>query len=124
DGLDGAVKRRAIGIRRFALGTADDEMHAYQRAFGEERIEGAYGTVERAGEIIADQCPDRAVVALARNVDEDRDKAVEAVAPRQHAHPRTVAELQDVERELIEQIFVDLEQFVARISLQHVDQRL
>ena len=124
DGLDRAVERGAIGIRRFALGAADDEVHAHQRAFGEERIEGAHLAVERGGEIIADQRPDPSVVALARNVDEDRDETVETVAPRQHAHARTLVELQDGQREVIEQVFVDLKQLVARIGLQHVDQRL
>ena len=124
DRFDRAVERGVIGIRRFALGAADDEVHAHQRAFRKERIEGTHLAIERRCEIIADQRPDPAVVALARNVNEDRDKAVEAVAPRQHAHARTLAELKDGKRELIEQVFVDLEQFVARIGLQHIDQRL
>ena len=64
------------------------------------------------------------VVAVARHIDEDRDEAVEAVPPRQHAHPRPLVELQDVEREAVERVFVDLKQLVARIGFQHVDQRL
>ena len=115
DVFDRAVERGAVDIRRFALVAADDEVDAHQRAFREERIEGAHAAVEGRGEILADPRPDLAVVAVARNVDQDRDEAVEAVAPRQHAHARALVELQDGERELIERVFVDLEQFVARI---------
>ena len=89
-----------------------------------ERVEGAHEAVERRGEIIADQRPDPAVVTLARHIDQNRNETVEAVAPWQHAHARALAELQDGQREVIEQVFVDLKQFVARIGLQHVDQRL
>ncbi len=119
-----AVERLAIGVRRLAFVAPDDEMHAHQRTFGKERIEGAHAAFEGGGEIIADRRPDPAVVTFTRDIDEDRDEAVEAVAPRQHAHARPLVELQDGERELVERVFVDLEQLVARIGFQHVDQRL
>ena len=80
--------------------------------------------VEGRAQIMADRGPHVAVVALARHIDEDRDEAVETVAPRQHAHARPFVELQDREREMIERVLVDLEQLVARIGLEHVDQRL
>ena len=105
-------------------GAADDEMDAHQRSFRKERIEGADAAVVGLGEIVADRLAHVAVVAVARHVDEDRDEAVEAVAARQHAHARPLVELQDRQREVIQRVLVDLEQLVARIGLQHVDQRL
>ena len=91
---------------------------------GKERIERARRGLEGVGQIVADLRAHVAVVALARHVDEHRHEAVEAVAPRQHAHARPLVELQDRQRELVERVLVDLEQLVARIVLQHVDQRL
>ncbi len=99
-------------------------MHAHQQAFGKERIEGAHAALVGGGEIIADRRADAAVEAIARHIDENRDEAVEAVAPRQHAHARPFVELQDGEREFVERVLVDLKQLVARIGLQHIHQRL
>ena len=76
------------------------------------------------GEIVADRLAHAAVIAVARHIDEHRDEAIEAVAPREHAHARPLVELQDRQGEVVEHVLVDLEQLVARIGLQHVDQRL
>ena len=76
------------------------------------------------GEIVPDRLAHVAVEALPRDVDQDRDEAIEAVAPRQNAHARPLVELQHRQRKVIERVVVELEQLVARIILQHVDQRL
>ena len=123
DGRDLALQRGAIDRGRVAAGAADDEVHAHQRAFREERIERRDAPDKGAAEIIADPRADVAVVAFARHEHQHRHEAVEAVAPRQHAHARPFVELQDGEREMIERVFFDLEQLVARIMLQHVGQR-
>ena len=124
DPFNRALEALAIRIGGLAGVALDDEMHAHQRAFGEERVEGAHAALIGHGQIVADLSPDAAVIALARDIDEHRHEAVEAVAPRQHAHARPLVELQDRERNLIKRLVVDLEQLVARIGLQHVDQRL
>ena len=121
---DLALQRRAIDRGRGAARAADDEVHAHQRAFREERIERRNAPDEGAAEIIADLHADVAVVAIARHVNQHRHEAVEAVAPRQHAHARPLVELQDGERKTKQRVVVDLEQFVARKMLQHVGQRL
>src|SRR6185312_9264624 len=79
---------------------------------------------EDGREVVADPGADVAVVAFARYVDEHRDEAVEAIAPRQHAHTRPFVELQYGDGVLVERLFADLEQLVARIVLEHVRQRL
>ena len=122
DGRDFALQRGTIDRRHVAAGAADDEVHAHQRAFREERIERRDAPDEGAGEVVADPRADVAVVAFARYEHQHRHEAVEAVAPRQHAHARPFVELQDGEGEMIERVFFDLKQFVARIVLQHVGQ--
>ena len=123
DCRDFLLERRARDLGRGAAGAADDEVHAHQRAFREERIERRDPADEGAAEIIADLGADVAVVAFARHEHQHRHETVEAVAARQHAHARTLVELQDGERKAIERVVVDLEQFVARIMLQHIGQR-
>ena len=93
DGFDRAIESGPIDDGSFAFIAPDDEMDAHQRTFREKRIEGAHTPFEGRREIIADPRPDLAVVALARNVDEDRNEAVETVAPRQYPHARTFIQL-------------------------------
>ena len=93
DGFDRAIESGAIDDGSLAFVAPDDEMDAHQRTFREKRIKGAHAPFEGGGEIIADPRPDLAVVALARNVDEDRDEAVEAVAPRQYPHAWTFVQM-------------------------------
>jgi hypothetical protein len=75
---------------------------------------------EGAAKIIADPRSNVTVEAFARHKNEHGHEAVETVAPRQYAHARPLVELQDGERKMIKRVFVHLEQFVARIMLQHV----
>ncbi len=111
-------------IGDFARRQRDDEVDTDQRPFGEKWMKGAHPTVVDLGEIVPDRLAHVAVVTLARNVDQDRDVAIEAVATRQYAHARPLVELQHRQREIIERVLVELEQLVARVVLQHVDQRL
>ena len=124
DRFDCAIKHGEIDDRSLALVASDDEVDADQRAFREKRIESAYPAFESCGEILADPRSDPAVVTLARDVDQNRYKSVETVASRKDPNPRTLIELKNGERELIERGFVDLKQFIARIVFEHVDQRL
>ena len=121
---DLALQRRAVDRRRGAAGAADDEVHAHQRTFRKEWIERRDVADEGAAQIVADPGAQVAVVAVARHEHQHRDETVEAVTPRQDAHARPLAELQDGEREMVERVVVDLEQLVARKMLQHIGQRL
>ncbi len=122
--LDRLLQRRPLRIGRLALVARDDEMHAHQRAFGEERIERRDASLVGTRQIAADLLARRRVVALARHEHHDGHEPVEAVAPRQHAHARALVEMHDGEHELVERVLVDLEQLVARIVLQHGGERL
>ena len=121
---DGVFQRHPVDFGRRAAGAADDEVHAHQRAFGEERVERRDVPDKGARQIFADLGADGAVVALARHEHQHRDEAVETVAPRQHAHARPLVELHDGDGEMVKRVLVDLEQFVARIVLEHVGQHL
>src|ERR1700756_847518 len=99
-------------------------MHPHQGPFGEERTEARESPLVDFGKKLADRLPRAAVVTLARDEDQDRHEAIEAIAARQDPHPRTLVEIQDLDRKPIERIFVDLEQFVPRVALQHIDERL
>ncbi len=94
-----------------------------QRAFGEVRVGGRQAPLVDLGEVGADPGPHGRIVAVLRHVDEERDEAPEAVGPRQHADARPVGEVDDGQREAVQPLDVDLEQVVARIGLQHVQQR-
>ncbi len=123
DLLDLGLERRLVGVRRGAAGPADDEVHPHQRPFGKRRLEGRDPAVEGAGENLADPHPDVAVVAVARREDEDGDVAVETIAAGEHPHPWSLAEGEDLQREVVERVLADREQLVARIGLEDVRQR-
>src|SRR5215217_5633090 len=81
-------------------------------------------SVERECQIVADTDADIAVIAVARNIDEDRYEAVELVAAGKHADARTLLEREDGHREVEKRVFVDLEKLVARKEFKDVDQSL
>src|SRR6266576_7198907 len=99
-------------------------MHARERAIGKERMKGGDPALVDIREISAEPRANRTVVALPRHVDEDRDEAVEAVAPHEYPHARTLFELQNRQGVAVEKILVDLKQLVARIRFEHVQERL
>ena len=67
---------------------------------------------------------DIGIEPVARNEHEGRDEAVELVAPDEEARARPLFEPQDALRHLAERIGIDLEQLVARETLEDGDQRL
>jgi uncharacterized peroxidase-related enzyme len=91
---------------------------------GKGRVIGGEAPLEDRLQVVADVLPHARIVAVARHEDDHRDEAVEAVDAHQGAHARTFAERQHGHRVLSQQRRVDLEQLVARIGFQHVDQRL
>src|SRR5690349_24718862 len=99
-------------------------MHTGEWPLREEWIEGGDAARESLRKVGANLRANFAVVALARHVDEHRDETIKAVAPRQHAHARVLLELQNRDREVIEQVLVDLEQLVARVLIDDIGERL
>jgi hypothetical protein len=102
----------------------DDEMHAGEPALGEGGIVGGDMAVEDFGEVVADAFAHLAVVAVAGHEDEHGDEAVELVGARQGAHPGALAQRQHRLCVLAQKRHADLEELVARVALEHVDERL
>src|SRR5919197_5038297 len=115
DRFDCALEARAIRIRRLSARKKADEVDANELSLREERVERAHAALVGVGKIIADRLAHGAAVALARNIDQDGDEAIEAVAPRQYPHARSLVELQHSQRELVKRILIELKQFVARV---------
>ena len=73
---------------------------------------------------LLDPLPVPRVEALPRQEDETRDEAAERVAADEEADAPALAEMEDPERDLEELVLRDLEQLVARIRLEDLDERL
>ena len=99
-------------------------MHAHQHALAEIRLEAGNAPVECLGEDLADALRDLGVEAVARDEDEGRDEAVEAVAPHEQPRARPLLEAQDPVRHGGERLGIDLEQLVARQGFEDADERL
>ena len=88
------LQRGARHARRLSLRASDDEMHAHQRAFREERKEGADAALVHLGEIVADRPAHLAVVAIARRHRRARtrsDRSGRAAPARARADARRAA---------------------------------
>ena len=79
---------------------------------------------ERVEQDLLDPVPDVGVVPLERHVDEAREETPERVAPDEQPHAPPLAQMQDRDRRVVELILGDLEELVARIRLEDLDQRL
>ena len=110
-------------LRRRALVAADDVVGAGERPLGVARIGRRHAALVGAGEVLADAPAHRRVVAVLRHEDEHRDEAVELVRPRERPDARPLGQVHDLDREAVERLLVDLEQLVARIVLEHVEER-
>ena len=124
DVADRFLDRRLLDLGRPAAGTADDEMDARQAAFGKGRIIGGEAAFEDGLEIGADLLADNRIVAVARHEDDDGDETVELVDAVERPDPGTLDEAEDRLGMLAQRRHRDLEQLVARIAFEHVDQRL
>src|SRR5262249_42968369 len=75
DRLDRALEAGAVRIDWLVRRERDDEVDANQLSFREERMEGAHVTSVGVGKIISDRLAHRAVIALTRDVNENRNIA-------------------------------------------------
>ena len=98
-------------------------MRPCQRAFGIGRVGGRNTADKDTRQKIADAPADGGVVAILGDEDEYRDEAVELVDSCQGADAWALRELQDIEREAVQRLDIDLEKLVTRIGIQHVHQR-
>ena len=123
DGGNALLQGLSRHLRRLALVAADDVMRARERPFRIGRIGGGHAPLVDRGEELADAQAGLRVVAVLGHEDEDRHEAVELVDAGERTHPRTLRQVHDVDGEVVERVLVDLEQLVARIVLEHVEER-
>ncbi len=113
------VERRELSGRG-----AHDDLDARQHRLGQVDVEIRCRPVAGLGEHRLPFLPQLGRVVLARDVDETRHEALERVAAHEQAEALVVAQVQDRHRGARELVLRHLEQLVARIRLQHVDQHL
>ena len=99
-------------------------MEAGQHRLGDTRAVVDARPAERLLEDLLDPLPVPGVEALARQVDEAGEEAAERVATDEEAHAPPLAEVEDAHRRLEELVLRDLEQLVARVRLEDVEERL
>ena len=99
DFADVGFQARLIGVRRCALVPSNDVMHARERPVREKLVARAHMAVEDLREIIPDLIAQSDIEIFAWHVNQDRDKTIETIAPRQHADARPFLQLQDGKRE-------------------------
>ena len=105
------------------LVAADDVMGAGQRPFWIGGVSGGDAPLVDIGEPEADLAAHLRIVAVLRHIDQQRDKAVEAIDAGERPEARPVAKRHDVMGEAFKLLGVDLEKLVAGIALQHIGKR-
>ena len=118
-GGDAGFEGRWVLLRAARVGQADDVVDPGEGALRIVRVGGTQPAAIGLGEVGADPASYRRIVAVLRNVDEERHEAAEPVRAREHAHSRPVGQSCDGQGEPVEPLDVDLEQIVARIALQY-----
>ena len=107
-----------------APGHADDELDSRERRLADagRELDGlaAKGVLEDVGHPQAD----RRVVSVARDVDEARDEAAEVVLAHEQLGAAPLLELRDRHRGLVELLDAGLEQLVARVALEDLEEVL
>src|SRR5207248_8032085 len=68
--------------------------------------------------------PQLSVVTVARHIDEAGHEALEGVAPHEQSDALALLQIQDPDRDIVQLVLADLEQFVARKGIEDVQQRL
>src|SRR5262249_28445565 len=103
---------------------AHRDQDADQRRFGEVDVEIGADAVERLFEQLYPPLSQLGRVIFARGVDQAGDEAVEGVAPHEEAESLPRAQVQDTRHYPQQFRLSDLEQLVARVGLDDVEQRL
>ena len=103
---------------------AHGDHHARQHRLRQMHVEFRARPVER---VVQDRLPLLAQlrrVVLARRVDEAHEETLEGIAPHEQPEPLPLAEVQDAHRRAQQLVLARLEQLVARIARENVEQRL
>ena len=102
----------------------DHVVQAREHRFGHARpvVDGL--AVQLAFEDLLDPLAVARVEPVARDVDETREEAPEVVAADEQPHAAALAQLEDAHRDREQVVLGDLQQLVARVRLDDVDERL
>ncbi len=103
---------------------ADDEVQHGQHGLGHACREVHRRARERLPQNGFHLEPDAGVVAVARDVDQAGDEAAEPVATQEQLGLATLLQVEDGRRVLEQRLLVGLEQLVARVVLEHLEQVL
>ncbi len=88
------------------------------------RVVGGDRAVVGARQDVLDAQPELGVVAVARQVDEAGDEALERIAAGEEGDALALLQMQDAEGDVVELVLGDLEQLVARVGLEDVGEGL
>ena len=117
-------QRHDIDRGHLAARRRDDKLQLRQRRIVDMDVMARQRPGERLGEDRGETLAQRGVVALARDVDDARDKALERVAPDKQREALALLQIEDADRGVVKRVDPGLEQLVAREGVEDVDQRL
>ena len=113
-----------VVLRDRALLRVDDDVEASLDRLGDSRGVVDARPAERLLEDVLDPLPVLRAEALARQIDQAGEEALERVAADEQPHVPALAEVEDPERGREQLVLRDLEQLVTRVRLEDVEERL
>src|SRR5215467_1850896 len=119
-----SFERRHVDRRYLASRGPDDEMDPGQRRFVDLGIKGRDPTGESFLEDRRNAAAQLAVIALARHIDQRRDKALQWIAPDEYGYPLPLLQIENTGNGIEQLVLVGLEQLVAWIGVEDVQERL
>src|SRR5215472_11252873 len=119
-----SFERRHVDRRYPASRGPDDKMDPGQRRFVDLGIKGRDPAGERFLEDRRNAAAQLAVIALARYIDQTRDKALQWIAADEYGYPLALLQIENTGNGIEQLVLVGLEQFVAWIGVEDVQERL
>ena len=113
-----------VVLRNRALLRVDDHVEAREHGVGDASRVVDARAAERLLEDVLDPLPVLGGEPLAREIDQAGDEAFECVPADEQPHAPALAQVEDPECGLEELVLRDLEQLVARVGLEDVEERL
>ena len=127
----GADDRKNAGFQRGPVDgggwrgrTANDVMCARKRPFRIGRISSGNTALISFGQEFANPQTDCRVIAVLGNIDHNGYETIKAIDAGKDAQARALEQGEHIHREAVKRLDIDLEQLVARITLEHVEQGL
>jgi hypothetical protein len=123
-GREPRLDRRRVVVGHGARPGVDDEVQPGHGRVGDQRRLLGVHTVERRHQRLADVHVDRLGEPAQRQVDEAGEEPLEAVAAHPQPQPLAVLQLQDRDGVAVQVVDLGLQQLVARVAVQDVDEHL